>query len=671
MSVERGHRGSRATPLRIASIAVSSLLAVGVVLGVTPLPPASPAIAAETDAETDGITLVAAPADAGLVRQGTMLTVRVTVRNDTEQTLPAGEVVLSIDPEVATGRELSSWFDEDAPPALDRAVARDTVRALEPGAVAVLDLRVGAGELAGDARSGPRLALVELRADGAVLGSDPTSVVWLSAADPLPSGRSAIVLPLTTPGIDTALLSSEQLERLTAEGGSLTRTLDAAAEHDVTLALDPRIVASTRILGEDAPESARELLERLEATEGDSFSLAWADADPALPVLAGAAPFEIPDQAAERDGRTSLDELASWTHATTAVAWPSLPSTSDESLAALVESGAQTILAPSSRLSGEGPLLTVEGSRVLSLDSALSAALAEAASARSSQAWTSAVARASALLAAAAAEGRDLIGALDRDARSALRLTDLLDALDALPWRTPTALSTLLLGTPSGAAAVSEGAADDALVGAISSALAAEEADRAFASITADPSAFMAERRLDLLAASSPGWADERIGALTDFVASSERLRSSVQVVDSSPILLLTDRTSVPITIQNALDEPVTVFVSVAPATGQLRVLDQRVEVTLEPDSSAQALVPVQSLTNGTVDITVSLRDADGRPVGESTSFELNLQAGWETAGTIAIAAVIALLFAIGIIRNVRKRRRRLAASEREAEDAP
>ena len=212
--------------------------------------------------------------------------------------------------------------------------------------------------------------------------------------------------------------------------------------------------------------------------------------------------------------------------------------------------------------------------------------------------------------------------------------------------------------------------ADDALTEAIASALAAEEADRAFASITADPAALIAERRLELLSASSPGWAHERMDALAGFVASSDRLRSSVQVVDSSPILLLTDRTSVPITIQNALDTTVTVFVSVAPATGQLRVLDQRVEVTLEPDSSAQALVPVQSLTNGTVDITVSLRDSEGRPVGESTSFELNLQAGWETAGTIAIAAVIALLFAIGIIRNIRKRRRRRAAKERETEDA-
>lgn len=671
MSVDRGHRGSRATSRGILSSAVALLLAGGVALGVAPLPALPFASATEAAPEDGGVTLVAAPADAGLVRQGTMLTVRVTVRNSTEQTLPAGEVVLSVGSGVATGEELASWFAEDAPAALDRTVAREAVRALEPGAVAVLDLRVGAAALGVDASSGPRRALVELRADGSVLASDPTSLVWLSAADPLPTGRSAIVLPLTTPGIGTALLSSEQLARLTAEGGSLTRTLDAATEHDVTLALDPRVIASTRILGEDAPESARDFLERVEATGSDSFALAWADADPALAVLAGEAPLEAPDRPPVGDASSSLQELGAWSHTTTAVAWPSAASTSDEALAALVDSGAQTILAPSSQLSSEGPLLALESSRVLAIDSALSSALAEAASARSSQAWTSAVARASALLAAAAAEGRGVIGAVDRDARSALRLSDLLDALDALPWRTPAALSTLLVGSPSEAASVREVPADEALVGAISTALAAEEADRAYASITADPAALVAERRLELLAASSPGWAHERVEALVGFVASSERLRSSVQVVDSSPILLLTDRTSVPITIENALDQPVTVFVSVVPATGQLRVLDQRVEVMLEANSSAQALVPVQSLTNGTVDITVTLRDAEGRPVGESTSFELNLQAGWETAGTIVIAGVIALLFSIGIVRNVRKRRLRRGASRPEPEDAP
>ena len=100
--------------------------------------------------------------------------------------------------------------------------------------------------------------------------------------------------------------------------------------------------------------------------------------------------------------------------------------------------------------------------------------------------------------------------------------------------RVSASLSTLLLGTPSGAADVNDEPADDALTEAIASALAAEEADRAFASITADPAALIAERRLELLAASSPGWAHERMDALAGFVASSERLRSSVQVVDSS-----------------------------------------------------------------------------------------------------------------------------------------
>jgi hypothetical protein len=203
--------------------------------------------------------------------------------------------------------------------------------------------------------------------------------------------------------------------------------------------------------------------------------------------------------------------------------------------------------------------------------------------------------------------------------------------------------------------------ADPVLVTAAENALAAESADEDFASIATEPDLITAQRRLELLAALSPGWGQQRSQALADFADASRELRSSVRVIESSTITLLTDRTSLPISVENALDVPVTVYVSVAPATGQLRVLDPRVEVTLEPDSRARALVPVQSLTNGDVDITVSLRDAGGRTIGDSTSLELNLQAGWETAGTVAIAVVIALLFAIGIVRDVRKRKARRA----------
>ena len=171
------------------------------------------------------------------------------------------------------------------------------------------------------------------------------------------------------------------------------------------------------------------------------------------------------------------------------------------------------------------------------------------------------------------------------------------------------------------------------------------------------------ERRLELLAALSLGWGENSVEALRGFVAQSQALRASVQVLESVPILLLSDRSTLPVTVQNDLDVAVRVFVRVEPDTAQLRVLDPDVESTVEPRSQARTLVPVESLTNGEVDITVTVRDAQSRVLSAPTRVSLNLQAGWETAGTIIVAVAIALLFVVGIVRDLRKRGRRVTES--------
>ena len=130
-------------------------------------------------------------------------------------------------------------------------------------------------------------------------------------------------------------------------------------------------------------------------------------------------------------------------------------------------------------------------------------------------------------------------------------------------------------------------------------------------------------------------------------------------MAESSAILLLSDRASIPVTVQNDLDVAVRVYVNVDPDTAQLRVLDPQVETVVEPQSQTRVVVPVESLTNGEVDITVTVQDADGRSLSTPTRVSLNLQAGWETAGTIVVALAVAGLFVTGIVRDLRKRRRR------------
>src|SRR5690606_8396680 len=56
---------------------------------------------------------------------------------------------------------------------------------------------------------------------------------------------------------------------------------------DVTMAIDPMILASIRSLGTSAPESATSWLTRLAEGRNESFALEWSDANPVLSLQAG------------------------------------------------------------------------------------------------------------------------------------------------------------------------------------------------------------------------------------------------------------------------------------------------------------------------------------------------------------------------------------------------
>ena len=268
---------------------------------------------------------------------------------------------------------------------------------------------------------------------------------------------------------------------------------------------------------------------------------------------------------------------------------------------------------------------------------------------------------------AATAPGAPAIIALDRTMPlGADRLLDTLAQTISLPWSSAGSTAAAL-ARPAADAAIIDTPLGETQRDAVSTALDSEAADRQFAQIALTPALITDERRLELLAALSLGWGENSLEALRGFIAQSQALRASVQIVESVPITLLADRSGVPITVQNDLDVAVRVFVRIEPDSTQLRVLDSAVEATVEPQSQARTLVPVESLTNGEVDITVSVRDAQSRVLSDPTRVSLNLLAGWETAGTIIVAIAVALLFVVGIVRDLRKRERR-AAERTDAE---
>ncbi|HEX3679710.1 MAG TPA: DUF6049 family protein, partial [Galbitalea sp.] len=77
-----------------------------------------------------------------------------------------------------------------------------------------------------------------------------------------------------------------------------------------------------------------------------------------------------------------------------------------------------------------------------------------------------------------------------------------------------------------------------------------------------------------------------------------------------------------------------------------------------EAGSQSRVQVPIQALSNVKAQIVATLFSSTGVQVGRSVTINVDVQAGWETIGTLIFAALVAALLAFGIIRNIRKRRK-------------
>lgn len=496
----------------------------------------------------------------------------------------------------------------------------------------------------------------------------------------------ALVMPLVAPPNSTGVISSEALALYTAPGGVLTRELDAVIDTPVAIGIDPMILASIRVLGSAAPESAVAWLERLGAATNDTFALGYADTDLTLAIRAGATTVPEPDGfefavdptlfAPVPDGTPTPtptptgsagpgeadipilptnEELLDWPYTLPAIAWPRAGTASASDLAVISRNGYATALLSSGNVAGSaGAAAQVDGEPILIADDAVSAALRDAAAGSLP---------ASAVSSAAIAAGENLvIATMDRvPPMSSSVLSNVVAALANDPAITLVSIRDALAEAPVSATITDQPQSDERLARA-GSLLTAEAADERFASIAETPSLIRGERRLALLAMLSTAWEANPTGwtRTTDtFLDDSVQLRESVQVADIANLLLVADNDQyLPVNVDNALDQAVTVYVTLRPTTAVLAVLEPRVQIVIPPASQARVDVPVQSLTNGTVDFVVSLSNAEGQSVGAAVVGEVNVQAGWETPIVIVLAGIVVLVFGVGIIRTILRRRK-------------
>lgn len=667
----------------MAAVAVVAALALGplAATGVAAAPRASVPVATTatgTDAPAGAVTVIAAPVDAGVLRDGADLDVRITVSNGTTEPIAGATARLHLTLEPLTDQAaVRAWLRDDAPPT-GEIVSTTPLVTIAPGATVVASLTVPADDIDLDERFGVRAAGVSVvTSDGAAIAHDRTAIVGQPSGTTAAGAGIAVIAPLTAPDDRGRYLSADQLSALTGPEGRLTRTLDVALSGGVALGVDPRILASIRALGEGAPASAIAWQEQLADSGIETFALRWSDADPlagvgtlavASPPPLGAGSIVLGD---DGEPTATLDDLTAWPHALSDWVWPADGSIGRDAIDPLVADGARVVLTHASDVQGGAGITRplTDTLRAVVTDELTTAAVRTVAASTSAHVRRAAVAELSALLASTAAPATPLLGLADRTAAPSAQVGLLLDELTALPWARTATLAPVTGPGANGDPAIVTAEASSPATRDLDALLELERGDAEFARIALDPQPLLADRRLDLLDTLALGGESAAAGE-GRYRGQSERLRAAVQVVESNTITLFADRTSLPVTVQNSLPVSVRVFVRVEAATGQLRVEDQRVEAVVDGGSQVRALVPVQSLVNGDVDIRVSLRAEDGAVIGTPIAVPLNLQAGWETAGTIAIGGVIAALFAVGLVRDIR-RRRQTRADRADASPTP
>jgi murein biosynthesis integral membrane protein MurJ len=275
----------------IAAVA-TVLVALGVLVvpaaAVAETAPASTATSAPTATSTPSATVAVSPASQGVLKPGDDLQLSVTVTNRTDAALPASTASLSIIRSVVGTREdLSDWIDDtssDGYTGVDIAsIPVPEVTAHHSTTVGSITVPAATVGLQYYTSFGARRIAVDYDA-GSVHAVGRSTITWYPSSTTTAPTDVAVAMPITVPATSDELLSAATLAADTAVDGTLTQQLDAAegdaaSGHNVAIGIDPRIIASIRILGVNAPDSATAWLERLETTRNETFALSWADAD--------------------------------------------------------------------------------------------------------------------------------------------------------------------------------------------------------------------------------------------------------------------------------------------------------------------------------------------------------------------------------------------------------
>jgi Family of unknown function (DUF6049) len=651
------------------------------------------------------ITVAAVPADSGDVTAGTALRLFVSLANGGVAATDAATVTVSAAPTPTSARSaLADWFSGATKSTLaTQAVGTADFPAVAGGLSGGVEVTIPAASLP-FAAAGVYPISVSIASGTKTLGTARSAIAWnVGASAPVPV---AIAVPLTVPAGESTFLTAAELSTYTAPGGVLTRELGDVENSGVAVGIDPRILASINVLGKSAPQTALDWLNELRVLPNETFPLAWADADLTAPLHAGQSSvletksldyaidptqFPVPQPGSTNtptptptSGSTTSPvptsaELIAWNYTMPLLSWPAENSVETSDLAKLNQADITAAILSSTNIaspvgSGLGGGSAKAGNTTIAVsDSVLSGYLRTAIKSQtrdaSSEAMTELTTTLALMSVGSGTSARPILITLGRNwANADTNFERSVSQIASHPWTSTTTLSTLLLKGAPTTVTIAKKAESPTRIDRISSMLAAEQGVVSFAPVAKNPDVLTSSTRLRLLSLLSNEWTAATWRTAADaFLTQAAKTVASVQVDPSSEILVTADQTSLPVSISNDLDQDITVSLQVRSLSTRLTVKDlSRVQtVTVDEGAQKRVLIPVSALSNGKAEIIATLVSSTGVQVGRAVAIQVNVQAGWETVGTLIFAALVVGLFAFGIVQTIRKRRR--AAREPDA----
>ncbi|MDQ0643529.1 DUF6049 family protein [Microbacterium murale] len=676
---QRRARGAVVFALAAALIAAPQLISV------------TPAVAAEEAPEDGTVEVSLTTGVHGVSQPGSPLLTTVTIDNGTREELSPGLVSVELNrTALADGAALTAWLDSGQTQGTFSSLGIEESEAVAASETSTTSVLTPVGVL-GALPAGVYPIRVSLAANAGSAMTPPTgqSVLIIEGGT---AAQVTVLVPVTATPADGGLLTAEELTALTAPDGALTAQLDGVAGTSAALAVDPLIPAAIRALGTAAPASALGWLNRLEVLPNDRFALQAGDADATtqsradLPELltplplasymdpknfaATATPTPDPTSSAtptpsptptEPELPTDA-ELMAIEQTAPAVLWPTAGiDTADlTKFNEWMSADVTTIILPSTSIAAPtGAVVDIDGSRVLVMDAAASAALSDAAAAVDDGAREREIAEGIAHLALTGPSPTLLVG-LDRDeSRTAEALRETILSVSSIG--DPTDFSTLRTTSPQSATLrVSESdAAESSDRAALLNTLISDESRLTdFATILHDPLVLLSPERLQLLRLLGVADADAYTAAVVTHRTATTATLDAVGVQEPSPIQLFTSAAPLPVWVRNDLPWPVNVQLTATPSDARLDV-QPSTEVAAGAASNTRVKVPVEArVGSGSLSVHFSLASPTGVPIGTDQTASVTVRAEWETIGLGILGGVIALLFVLGIVRTVVRRRR-------------